>query len=195
MGGVVVVELAADDEADDAADDAEEAGEAWEGVLAGGAKEGAIWSWSCMKVMKSFTKLGGGDLNSCVKYSGACTDASSCRIIAAFCFFVLLVVGVVRPSVRCRVCVVVLSCGDRTCLLSCVGERRVPFDFVQNIVENNSEEVASHDIGATPNVVADDPRDPAGACAQEQLHVELLLVRVAVPPGRNPPPAGGGRCR
>jgi hypothetical protein len=118
LGGVVVVELAADDEADDAADDAEETGEAWEGALAGGAKEGAIWSWSCMKVMKSFTKLGGGDLNSCVKYSGACTDASSCRIIAAFCFFVLFwrwlvvgVVGVVRPSV-CVVCSVVI---ERVC--------------------------------------------------------------------------------
>jgi hypothetical protein len=43
-----------------------------------------------MKVMKSFTKLAGGDLNSCVKYNGAWTDASNCRIIAAFCFLVLL---------------------------------------------------------------------------------------------------------
>jgi hypothetical protein len=38
LGGVVVVELAADEEADE---EAEDAGEEWEGVLAG-AKEGAI---------------------------------------------------------------------------------------------------------------------------------------------------------
>lgn len=59
LGGVVVVELAADEDAD--------AGEEEEAGVLEGAKEGAMWSWSCMKAMKSFTKLGGGDLKSWVK--------------------------------------------------------------------------------------------------------------------------------
>jgi len=109
--------------------------------------------------MKSFTKLGGGDLKSCVKYSGACTEESSWRIMDAF-FFVLHGTGSVRPNAE-------------------KGERRddrggrasEPFHFVQNIVEDNDKEVSSYNIGATPDVMVDDPRNTTRAGAQKQLNI------------------------